>query len=97
MSFCGFCVAHLDWQRIVGRGRVNRNAAAESPPGRQVARRYIHLDLKGAPPRPSYLIQLFTFVAEWGASGLLIEWEDVRTSPRILSSNEALCTRISSR
>jgi len=56
---------------------LERNAAAESPPGRQVARRYIHLDLKGAPPRPSYLIQLFTFVAEWGASGLLIEWEDM--------------------
>lgn len=36
----------------------------------------IHLDLKGAPPRLSYLKQVIGMVARLGATGLLIEWED---------------------
>ncbi|XP_063234522.1 hexosaminidase D-like isoform X2 [Bacillus rossius redtenbacheri] len=38
--------------------------------------RLIHLDLKGAPPKLTYLEQLFPLLREWGATGLLLEWED---------------------
>ncbi|CAJ0591048.1 unnamed protein product [Cylicocyclus nassatus] len=37
----------------------------------------VHLDLKGAPPRPSYFKQLLTTIADVGADGVLIEWEDM--------------------
>ncbi|XP_065339570.1 hexosaminidase D-like isoform X2 [Cloeon dipterum] len=38
--------------------------------------RLVHLDLKGAPPRLSYIKELLPRLKEWGATGLLIEWED---------------------
>lgn len=39
--------------------------------------RLIHLDLKGAPPKVSYLKRLFTLSREMGATGVLLEWEDM--------------------
>ncbi|XP_015191125.1 PREDICTED: hexosaminidase D-like isoform X1 [Polistes dominula] len=51
--------------------------------------RLVHLDLKGAPPRVSYFekiykgkkerkeqFYLFPLIRTWGATGLLLEWED---------------------
>lgn len=38
--------------------------------------RLVHLDFKGAPIKIDYLEKVFTFFREWGATGLLIEWED---------------------
>lgn len=38
--------------------------------------RLVHLDLKGAPPKLSYLEKLIPLFKQWGATGLLIEWED---------------------
>ena len=38
--------------------------------------RLVHIDLKGAPMKPSYLEELFAKIAEWGATGLIIEYED---------------------
>ena len=37
----------------------------------------MHLDLKGAPPKPSYIIACLEYFALWGASGVVIEWEDM--------------------
>lgn len=36
----------------------------------------VHLDLKGAPPKMSFLLQLLPLARKAGANGLLIEYED---------------------
>ncbi|XP_070580732.1 hexosaminidase D-like [Ptychodera flava] len=38
--------------------------------------RLVHLDLKGANPKMNYLLQVIPRFAEWGATGLLVEYED---------------------
>jgi len=37
----------------------------------------VHLDLKGAPPTMDYLCGLLPLLRKWGATGLLVEWEDM--------------------
>ncbi|KAJ1346343.1 hypothetical protein KIN20_001106 [Parelaphostrongylus tenuis] len=37
----------------------------------------VHFDLKGAPPRVPYFLQLLDIVAQSGATGVMIEWEDM--------------------
>lgn len=38
--------------------------------------RLVHLDLKRAPLKVDYLNKVFPLFRDWGATGLLIEWED---------------------
>ncbi|KAE9418228.1 hypothetical protein Angca_003478 [Angiostrongylus cantonensis] len=47
---------------------------------------FVHFDLKGAPPRPTYFKRLLTLVKDLGADGVLIEWEDMFPYAGALSS-----------
>ena len=42
-----------------------------------LSQRIVHLDLKGAPPKISYLLKLIPLIRQWGATGILVEYEDM--------------------
>lgn len=81
----------VDFMEEARNGRQDRDRlqmladgdAPAQPPRRRVAgpyvppRRLVHLDLKGAPPKLQYLQKLFPLVRKFGATGLLLEWEDM--------------------
>ncbi|XP_063239618.1 hexosaminidase D-like [Bacillus rossius redtenbacheri] len=52
--------------------------------------RIVHLDLKGAPPKMSYLHSLLPLMAQAGANGLLLEYEDMFPYTGTLSNVSAL-------
>ncbi|PKU35521.1 hexosaminidase d-like isoform x1 [Limosa lapponica baueri] len=63
---------------------VAKITAPRQEAGQQVPRdvsatemRLVHLDLKGAAPRVSYLEQVFPLLSQLGANGILIEYEDM--------------------
>ncbi len=39
--------------------------------------RIFHIDLKGAAPKVDYFHELFQLLQKIGATGILIEWEDM--------------------
>lgn len=52
-------------------------ALVESPINFKTLSKLVHLDLKGAPPKVDYLIKLLPLFKSWGATGLLVEYEDM--------------------
>ncbi|XP_061867023.1 hexosaminidase D isoform X2 [Colius striatus] len=56
------------------RGRSGGMAAVMEAGGPR--RRLVHLDMKGAPPRASYLSEVLPLLRALGATGLLLEYED---------------------
>nr|XP_037276440.1 hexosaminidase D-like [Rhipicephalus microplus] len=59
------------------RNRKHEGHSGDQNSGpRAPAERLVHLDLKGAPPKASYLISLIPILKSLGATGLLLEYED---------------------
>ncbi|KIH58251.1 hypothetical protein ANCDUO_11544 [Ancylostoma duodenale] len=57
-----------------------RSSAKQSRPSREnefYENIIVHFDLKGAPPRVPYFMDLLDLVARSGATGILLEWEDM--------------------
>ena len=60
---------------VVDQDSDVRVDSLRAPP--RFRRRYVHLDMKGAPPKLDYLKIVIPLFKRWGATGLLLEWEDV--------------------
>ena len=39
--------------------------------------KYVHIDMKGGPPTLAYLLELLEVMSQWGAEGVVMEWEDM--------------------
>ena len=62
---------------LSGQQMSQRRAEAAPKPLYIPPQRIIHLDLKGAPPSIPYLKKVLTMSQELGATGVLVEWEDM--------------------
>ncbi len=51
----------------------------------------VHIDMKGGPPTLDYLLQLLPLLKSWGATGILIEWEDMFPYWGTLKVPDVLC------
>lgn len=54
-----------------------RYVNTDLPTNKHIDERIIHIDLKGAPPKVSYYRKIFPLLSELGATGILLEYEDM--------------------
>jgi hexosaminidase len=59
-----------------GSSYVQHYGAAQHTPVK-IPYKLVHIDLKGAPPKLSYLKSLFRTIREAGGNGILLEYEDM--------------------
>ena len=52
----------------------------------------VHIDMKGGPPTLDYLLQLLPMLRSWGATGILVEWEDMFPYSGILKVGTLWCS-----
>ncbi|XP_040568869.1 hexosaminidase D [Lepeophtheirus salmonis] len=78
-------VIHLDIHRSTIKSIREEISSYHPPPYR-----IFHLDLKGAPPKISYLREIFPLVREAGGNALLVEYEDMFPYTGMLSNASAL-------
>ncbi|KAK6622086.1 hypothetical protein RUM44_001893 [Polyplax serrata] len=61
----------------MGRGSALRKKTVIDEKNSFIGERIVHLDLKGAPPSIEYIDSFMNFIASMGATGILIEYEDM--------------------
>ena len=87
------CAFKEDYEfKLLAQRKPQIPKSLESSFNRLPGRRVVHLDLKGAPPKMSYLLNLLPILKDMGATGLLVEYEDMfpyHGYIRVLSSQNA--------
>ena len=61
----------------LSEGRSSSSVKLRSTEQLNAFHKIVHLDMKGAPPKLEYLRKVIPLLRKWGATGLLIEYEDM--------------------